>query len=195
MSISRTDPFRPVYVQKALSGASLEKAAALQALGDLAHEIASAVGGCAAASGNQDLAGRVAYSRADWSRGADKTIIARAQNLHGTAASVVDALAEYGVTPAKLANLQKRIEAFREVHPAPRQRVTASSAATKEIRSLLNKVSTLLQERIDRLMVQFTTSAPDFYNEYVAARTVVCPAVRSAQPADQPVSAPVPKAA
>ena len=28
-------------------------------------------------------------------------------------------------------------------------------------------LGTLLQERIDRLMVQFKTSAPDFYNEYL----------------------------
>jgi hypothetical protein len=187
--------------QKALSGASLEKAAALQALGDLAHEIASAVHACAAASGNQDLAGRVSYSRLDWSRGADKTIIGRAQNLHEVASSVIDSLVEYGVTPAKLANLQKRIVAFREAHPAPRQRVTASSAATKEIRNLLNQASALLKEQIDRLMVQFMTSTPEFYNAYVSARTVVPPGVRSAEteanlpPETGTASSPLPKAA
>ena len=56
-------------------------------------------------------------------------------------------------------------------------------------------LGTLLQERIDRLMVQFKTSAPDFYNEYLAARTVVYPAARSAQPAEETASAPLPKAA
>jgi hypothetical protein len=181
--------------QHALSGASLEKAIALQTLGDLAHEIANAVRACAVASGNPDLLGQVGYGRADWSRGADKVIIGRAQNLHATAFSVLDSLAEYGVTAAKLATLQERIDGFRQVHPAPRQRVATSSAATKEIRDLLTEAGVLLKERIDRLMVQFKAAAPEFYNAYSTARAVVGPPTRSATPASETVATPVAKAA
>ena len=181
--------------QKALSGASLEKAAALQGLGDLAHEIANAVRACAVATGNQDLAGQVAFSRADWARGAEKVIIGRAQNLHVTASSVVASLAEYGVTPTKLADLQSRTDAFREVHPAPRQNVAASSAATKEIKALLQEATVLLKERIDRLMVQFKTTAPEFYNAFHTARVVVGPSTRPAPTATESPTASLPKAA
>lgn len=105
--------------QQARSGVSLEKAAALQALGDAGFEIASAVHACAVASGNTELAGKVDYSRTELARGADKTIINRAQEIEEAAKAVLASLADYGVTQAKLNALGKKIEVFRKAHPAP----------------------------------------------------------------------------
>jgi hypothetical protein len=183
--------------QEARSGASLEKAAALQALGDAAYEVANAVRACAVATGNPELAGQVAFKRAELSRGADKTILNRAQGVYEAASAVLESLADYGVTPAKLTALQRKIEAFREAHPAPRQRVNMSSAATKEVKKLFKEAAVLLKERLDRLMVQYKTSAPEFFNEYTSARVVVDPASSPAEPAPasattQPASVTIP---
>jgi hypothetical protein len=166
--------------QEALSGVTQEKAAALQALGDAAFEVAGAVHACAVASGNVELAGKVKFSRAEFSRGADKTIINRTEAIHEIATAVVESLDDYGVTQAKLDALARKIEAFRKAHPAPRQRVNASSAATTQLARLFPKLTALLRDRVDRLMVQFKTTSPDFFNEYQSARVIVDPATGNA---------------
>lgn len=165
--------------QQARSGVSFEKAAALQALGDAAFEIASAVHACAVASGNKELAGKLDFGRAELTRGADKTIINRAEEIHEAATAVLASLEDYGVTQAKLNALSKKIEAFRKAHPAPRQRVNASSAATKQLSELFPQLAALLRNRVDRLIVQFKGSAPEFFNEYQSARVIVHPATGS----------------
>jgi hypothetical protein len=165
--------------QQARSGVSLEKASALQALGDAAFEIASAVHACAVAGGNTELAGKVDFARTEVTCGADKSIINRAQEIQEAATAVLASLADYGVTQSKLNAFDKKIEAFRKAHPAPRQRVNASSAATKQLSELFPQLTALLRDRVDRLMVQFKESAPDFFNEYQSARVIVDPATNS----------------
>jgi len=144
-------------------------------LGDAAFEIASAVHACAVASGNVELAGKVNLGRAELTRGADKTIINRAEEVHQSASAVPDALKDYAVTSTKLAAFEKKIDAFRRAHPAPRQRVNASSAATRQLEKLFAELSRLLRARVDRPMVRFKNSAPDFWNEYQSARVIVDP--------------------
>lgn len=180
--------------QQARSGGSLEKAAALQALANSAFEVVSAVQCCAAATGNSEVAGRANVGRNALTRGADVAILNRTEEIHELATALLPSLADYGVTQAKLNVLGKKIEAFRKARPAPRQRVNASSAATKQLAGLFQELSELLRYRADRLLVQFRETAPEFYNEYQSARTVVNPATGSAT-AVQPTVVSVPKAA
>ena len=154
--------------------------AALKALGDAAFEIASAVHASAVAGGNTELAAKLDYARTELTRDADKTILNRAEEIHEAATTVLASLADYGVTQAKLNAFSKKIEAFRKAHPAPRQRVNSSSAATVQLSQLFPQLTELLRNRVDRLLVQFRESAPEFYNEYQSARTVVNPATGSA---------------
>jgi hypothetical protein len=97
--------------------------------------------------------------------GADKSIINRAETLHETALAVIDSLKDYGVTPEKLEEFSERIKAFkafRAAHPTPRQRVTESSAATKALKKLFREANVRVRERVDRLLLQFKNSAPEF---------------------------------
>lgn len=180
--------------QQASSGVSLEKAAALQALANAGFEIVSAVQSCAAATGNAELAGRADFQRGALTRGADKTVLNRSEQIHEIATAVLPSLADHGVTQAKLNAFSKKIEAFRKAHPAPRQRVNSSSSATKQLAELFAELNVLLRKRADRLLVQFRESAPEFYNEYHSARTVVNPATGSPA-SEKSAAAPLPKAA
>ena len=141
--------------QQVSSGVSLEKAAALQALASAGFETISAVQSCAAATGNAELAGRADFHRGAFTRGADKTILNRSEQVHEIATAVLASLADYGVTQAKLNAFSKKIEAFRKAHPAPRQRVNSSSSATKQLAELFAELNVLLRKRADRLL-EFT---------------------------------------
>lgn len=55
----------------------------------------------------------------------------------------------------------------------PRQGVAKQAAANKAVTRFLTKARQILSQRIDRLMVPFRTSAPEFYTEYKTARSIV----------------------
>jgi len=160
------------------SGAALAKKTALLTLGDAAYEVARAVRACAADVGNDTLTGQVTFSRVALIRGADKTVIDRAELVRDAAAESIALLADYGVTPVKVTALTKKIDAFRKAQPAPRQRVNKSSAAMKALRKLFKSTRTLLNERLDGLMVQYKTSNPEFFNQYNSARVLVTAGAR-----------------
>lgn len=167
------------------SGVSLAKKNALLALGDATYDVARAVRAYAAENGNDVLAGQVKFSRSQLVRGADKTVIDRTELIRDAATEAIDDLADYGVTPAKVTTLTKKIEAFRKAQPMPRQRTGKSSAATKELKKLFKSARELLNERVDGLTVQYKDSNPQFHNQYVSARKIVEPATRAKKSDEQ----------
>lgn len=77
------------------------------------------------------------------------------------------------MTAAKLTALKKKIEAFQAVQPKPRQGRVTSSAATSQLPQLFTEADSVLNERLDALVVQFKATQPVFFNEYAAARVIV----------------------
>lgn len=78
--------------------------------------------------------------------------------------------------------LGKKITAFEKLASKPRQNVAKKAAANKALPRLMKQGRNILKRRIDRLMVQFETSAPEFYAEYRTARKIVnAPATQSGE--------------
>jgi hypothetical protein len=170
------------------TGASLLKAVCLAEAADLAFEVAESVRAAANEAGDVETAVKVSFSRAELTRGSDKAIQNRLETIHETASEAADDLdldEEYGVDAAKLTMLAKKIEAFAKATPKPRARINAGSAATKALKKNLRQISTLLRERVDRLMTRFEVSHPEFYNEYKAARRIVQPGVTPEETAEE----------
>jgi len=154
-------------------GVSTDKAQALHLLGDCAYKIASAVSACAHDAGNGDLAGRVAYSRSNITRGPEAAVISRCKSIQSAITEYAEQIADYGVAAADLTNLKKKIDAFQALQPKPRRAKASTSSATKELKKVIRQADTLLGEKLDKLVVQFQDSDPTFYNEYASARKVV----------------------
>ena len=74
---------------------------------------------------------------------------------------------------AKLTALGKKIEAFKKVQTRPRQGVAKKAAANKALPRLFLQARNILTRRVDRLMVQFKASAPEFFAEFETARKIV----------------------
>lgn len=159
--------------QASQSGAAAEKAQSFQVLVDAAYEVAAATRACAVASSNKELARRVDFSRSDVGKGRNTQVVSRCQDILAAATENLAALADYGVTQAKLTALKKKIEGFQAVQVKPRQGRATSSSATKELAKLFKEVDELLNERLDALVVQFKDSQPAFFNAYGTARSVV----------------------
>lgn len=159
--------------QASREGASNEKAYALDALGKAAFEIGAATHAYAVTAQDFALEGRVDFARSTIVYGRESAVLARVRDIHAAATASLANLADYGVTQAKLTAFKKKIDAFEASLGKSRQQIATGSAATTTLAQQFAEADTILNKRLDKLVVQFKESAPDFYNEYQTARSIV----------------------
>jgi hypothetical protein len=102
-------------------------------------------------------------------------------------------LGGHGVTQAKLTALKAKLTTYDTLRTMPRQATAASATATSQLAKLLPTVGRLLSNRVDRLVWQFRTSEPEFYEKYQVARAIVSASSPAAE--ETPGAAAVTKAA
>jgi hypothetical protein len=162
-----------VQVQISTPDAAGEKRLARNLLGDTAAEIAAAVFAYAEENDDAELAGRVDFSRSDIIQGRDTAVVARCREIHAAATEHLADLADAGVTAAKLTALKKQTDAFEGLQTKPRQNQAKRSAATRLMPTLINKADRVVNRRLNKLVVQFKATAPEFYNAYQTAVSIV----------------------
>lgn len=178
--------------QASREGVANEKSYALAALGDVAFEVGAAVHAYAVVAGELALEGRVDFSRSLIVRGRASSVLARTRDILAAATEQLANLADYGVTQAQLTDFEAKIDAFEAAHTKPRQQVTKASVATRSLEVRFRATDAILSKRLDKLVVRFKASAPAFYKNYQAARTIVDipgshhPATSTPTPAPQP---------
>ena len=105
--------------------------------------------------------------------GKEAKFIDRIKGILDDAAVLVDDLGDCGVTPAKLKALKDLVAKFEKVKPLHRTGVSDGSSATRRLTVLFARTSKLLRTRLDRLVVQFKKTSPEFYEAYQTARKIV----------------------
>ena len=138
-----------------------------------ACEVIGAVRSYATKTDDPELLAKVSYSASDVTAGKSSDVVARCKAMWSAATEVVDDLGKYGITTAKLTSLKKRIDAYDAAKVAPRQNRVNKSAAGALLRKLVRESVSILRDELDGLMVQFQEPAPNFHQEYFAARVVV----------------------
>ena len=164
---------KQALIQSDSEQASEEKLFVLRALGVAAYEVSGAVQAYAVEMSDLALEARVNYSLSSIVLGKEDQVLSRCWSIHAVATERLADLADNGITAAKLTALKKKIEAFETVQPKPRNRVSKGSAATEALDILFRDASRLLRKRLDKLVLQFKSSAPEFVKEYETARVVV----------------------
>ena len=101
-------------------------------------------------------------------------------------------LGDFGIDQAKLDSLAGRSAAYSKTVGLPRAATVKLSTTTAAIKRQLESIDDLLARVLDRLIVQFKTSAPDFFSDYQAARVIVD---RGGGRSSAPVAPPPPNAA
>jgi hypothetical protein len=163
-------------------GAAIAKETAKKALVGPAHEVAAALHAYATEIGDDELAAQVDFSLSDLAQGHPASVNARCTRIAALATENLEGLEDSNITQAKLTALAKKITAFEKLASKPRQGVAKKAAANKALPRLMKQGRKILKRRIDRLMVQFKTSAPEFYAEYRTARKIVnAPATQNGQ--------------
>jgi hypothetical protein len=82
-------------------------------------------------------------------------------------------LGTYGIDAAELAAVKTAIEAFQAVIAKPLGTIGARKQKTTNLKQLFAGLDSVLYDKLDKLIVLFKVSAPDFYGEYRTARNFI----------------------
>ena len=158
---------------KGSSGATADKQRCREWMCDAALVIAGAVRAYAIDNNNLELAGKVDFSRSTLLGGRDRASAEKCQTIHRLAVEKVAELTEHGVSTAKLKSLQAKIDAYVGCLQRPRQIITENKTATAQLEAEIETADQLLADGLDRLVLQFKDTEPEFFNNYTNARAIV----------------------
>lgn len=154
-------------------GKTMSKKGRKELLTDMAYTVASAVQAYASVEEDDDLYELVKFGRWEILQTEDEELAQVCQLIHDTANGVVADLADYGVTPAMLTELQDGITGWASQSQLPRLALSQRKVATENMKLYFDQADDILTKQMDNLMEQFKGSQPDFYNTYHAARKIV----------------------
>ncbi len=177
-------------VQAAPNGGAALKKSAKDSLLGTAYQVAAATRAYAVVNNDVELAAQLDYSESDLGEGRPQEVVVRCRNVWSTATDNQAASAAFGVTPAKLTNLKKRIDDYEAANPKPREGRAATKAATTTLPTTFAQLDEILNDCLDGLMAQFRESEAEFYNEYFAARRIVNVPGRAKKTTPTPVPTP-----
>jgi len=136
-------------------------------------EIAAAVFAYASKINDNELKQKVNYTPSDLRNSRDTILKDICQTIHNEANAVVANLADYGKTPADLAQQQQEIDDFAAILAKPRTAIGTRATATTRLVALFQQGDDLLKNQLDKLMVNYQTSEPKFHNQYQNARIII----------------------
>jgi len=94
------------------------------------------------------------------------------ENLNAGAMTVIENLEPYGVTQATLTDMMAARDAFFNILNRPVEVTSTRKDATEDIVDLLHQAVSMLEKRMDPIMVVFKTTEPQFYNVYFNDRKI-----------------------
>lgn len=178
------------------SGATRNKSDITETLADSVLAVAGALTAFATVQNDETLKSRVDFPRSSFLGLRDVEMAGTAELVLAEATSRLPLLADYGLTAAKLATFEDQIDAYAAIAEAPRSGIAGRKTITAQIAEEFQKADAVLKDVLDRLLQQFKTSNPSFYNDYTNARTIVDrPGGLGSEevPANTPAPAPLPQ--
>ena len=158
---------------KSITGYAKDKRKALIEMADKALEVRAAIFAYADTLNNNTLKDRVRYSRSKLIYSSDTLCAELAQVIKDEGQALSTALNPYGISNAKLTQLQQSIDAYLAIVPSTRVAITSRKLATKKLRDCFSGTNKLLTERLDKLMFRFKQNFPDFFTQYFDARIII----------------------
>ncbi|MBP6390874.1 MAG: hypothetical protein KA175_14255 [Flavobacteriales bacterium] len=156
-----------------LKGVAVDKVLKREAMVKKATEVAQGIYAYAVDQGNEVLRGQMSVGKSTFYRQRDGVIAVMCQNVHDTGVAELANLGPYGLLAADMTSLQGLIDAYEAVISSPRTAVGVRKNATTEIDILVKDNMKILANRMDKLMPEFETSDPAFYNEYFNSRMII----------------------
>lgn len=141
-------------------------------IAELALEVGGSVSAYAHVTGDEILSKKVDFSYSELFYARDVVAKSRATIILNEAKTIVSELAAFGIETAKLDTLTQLISDFSTIVGKKSFSKEETQTATEEVSMLITKNSELLRNRIDKLMLQFRKTQPEFYTNYFSAREI-----------------------
>ena len=159
--------------QTPVSGAADAKA---QVRHDYEEEIlvvASQLSALAEVNGDANLAAQSELTLSALDKLADDDLEETGIRIANLATANLVALVDYGITAAEVTILTNLTTQFHGIKTAPRTAVVDRSSQTATLPDKIANVTSILRNRLDKLMTRFKKTKPEFYAGYLAARVIV----------------------
>jgi len=148
---------------------------------------------CSLATKNNDmsLAAQTELTLPQLDKMAADVLEAAGNRISGLATANLAGLADYGITQADITALDGMTGQFHDAKTAPRKAIATRAGQTKTLPPAVKTVISLLRNQLDKEMLMFKKSNPEFYAGYVSARVIVNHGGRKS--GSQPAPTPVPQ--
>lgn len=164
-----------------ITGIAVDKTVAKKNLCQLATDISAIVFAYASSVNNNTLKNGVSLPFSDLFKLKDDQLPLTCQNIHGLATTNATALVPFGITAAMLTTLQTSITDYSTAVPKPKTAKSVKSTYTKNIKLLIKEIDTILKDQMDKLVVAFKPTKPDFVTSFKNARVIIDPAKTTTQ--------------
>lgn len=114
---------------------------------------------------------------------------ATGKRISGLATANLAALVDYNITQADITALDGLTDQFHGVKTAPRKAIATRAGQTKTLPPAVKSVTSLLRNHLDKQMLMFKKSNPEFYAGYASARVIMD---RGSRKGSSPAPAPAP---
>lgn len=159
--------------QTPVTGAAAQKAQVRHSFEEQILFIADQLAALAEAKGDANLAGQVELTLSALDKMADDDLEETGTRIGALATANLAALADYGLAPADLTQLAALGTQFHAIKTAPREAVASRSGETDTLPDKIANVTSILRNRLDKLMTRFKKSDPNYYAAYLTARVIV----------------------
>ena len=127
----------------------------------------------ASKTGNSDLAAQTELTLPQLDKMSADILEATGKRISGLATANLAGLADYNITQADVTALDAMTAQFHDAKTAPRKAIATRAGQTKTMPPVVKTVISLLRNQLDKEMLQFKKSNPEFYAGYVSARVIV----------------------
>lgn len=104
----------------------------------------------------------------------ETNLVTYSNNLVAKATELQETLvAEYGVPASDIEAINTQNTAFSSLIGTAKPKRAAINAAKQSLNDHIDQANVTLREMIDKLMLRYQTTHPQFYNEYQQSRTIV----------------------
>lgn len=173
-----------------ITGAAQDKA---QVRLDLEARIllfADQIAALAAVNHDMTLAGQADLTLSALDKQTDDALEETGKRIKALAVANASALEDYGILGDDVTELDGLITQFHNVKTAPRAAIAGRKGQTDTLPDVIGNTTSLLRNRLDKLMTRFKTANPVFYAAYQSARVIVDKgtpaAAKQPAPAKQP---------
>jgi hypothetical protein len=159
-------------------GATKDKSEAFDRMVVLSLKIANPLYALAFETGDNRLLKKVAINKNEFYNVHAQKALSLAQNIADEANANGVKLHDYGVSDADRTELDNAIAKATGLKLAPAGVIAERQNYTGNLRQLFVAADSIIYDRLDKMMMPFKTSSPDFYAMYSNARNVVNTATR-----------------